>query len=65
MNDSNIFSHQQVLDSIQEMRASLRSDRGGPLDNRWDESTPFWEEGASPSDGWFADCEFDPRETSE
>lgn len=65
MNDSHQCSYQQVLDSIAEMRASLRSEGGDPVSNRWDASLPFWEEGVSASDAWFADCEFDPREKTE
>ncbi len=61
MNDNNHFSYQQVLDSIEEMRASLRPDTASLYGGEWDASTPFWEEGVSPSTMWFEDCEFDPR----
>ena len=61
MNDNTHFSYQQVLDSIQELRTSLRSDSGSPFSDNWDASTPFWEEGVSASRQWFEDCEFDPR----
>ena len=60
MNDSTLFSHQQVLDSIEEMRASLRPDTASITGGDWDSSTPFWEEGV-PQNAWFEDCEFDPR----
>jgi len=62
MND---FRHQQVLDSIHEMRASMRPDSESLSGNGWDESTPFWEEGVSDSSAWFEDCEFDPRGVQE
>ena len=58
MND---FSFQQVLDSIHEMRASLRGDEGLHSKSNWDDSTPFWEEGVCETPAWFEDCEFDPR----
>jgi len=61
MNDNTHFSYQQVLDSIEEMRSSLRPDAASPSGSDWDASTPFWEEGVSQSDMWFEDCEFDPR----
>lgn len=61
MNQSHPFSYQQVLDSIEELRASLRPEG----DDHWAPSTPFWEEGVCPSETWFSDCDFDPRETHE
>ena len=61
MNDNTHFSYQQVLDSIEEMRASLRPDSASVGGGDWDSSTPFWEEGVSQSTMWFEDCEFDPR----
>ena len=61
MNDNALFSYQQVLDSIEEMRTALRPDTASLSGGDWDASTSFWEEGVSQSSGWFEDCEFDPR----
>lgn len=61
MNETTLFSYQQVLDSIEEMRTSLRPDTASLSGGDWDTSTPFWEEGVSQSKMWFEDCEFDPR----
>ena len=65
MNDNTLYSFQQVLDSIEEMRASLRPDSGSLLGNDWDAATPFWEEGLSPTVAWFEDCQYDPRGVQE
>ena len=66
MSNHPTFSYDQVLDSINEMRRNLRS-----VDNpnaeiswhaeAWDADCPFWEEARQPHEGWFDDCEFDPR----
>ena len=61
MNDNTHFSYQQVLDSIEEMRTSLRPDTASLSGGDWDSSIPFWEEGVSQSATWFEDCDFDPR----
>lgn len=61
MNDNAHFSYQQVLDSIQEMRSSLRPDSVDHISADWETTTPFWEEGTSLAGFWFEDCEFDPR----
>jgi len=61
MNDNAHCSYQQILDSIEEMRTSLRPDTVSGLSGDWDASTPFWEEGGLSSNAWFEDCEFDPR----
>lgn len=61
MNDNALFSLQQVLDSIEEMRASLRPDAGSSVGGDWHASMPFWEESEPTTGAWFEDCEFDPR----
>ncbi len=58
MNSHPTYSFDQVLESINEMRQTLRS---GSSSSGWDVETPFWQEAGDPTDVWFEDCEFDPR----
>jgi len=55
----NTFSLEQILESVNEMRAELREFiEPGSAIRREGVSKSSWE---TPADSWFGDCEFDPR----
>lgn len=51
------FSLEQILESVNEMRAELR-DCIEPGSTVEDLNTNEW---ATPEESWFEDCDFDPR----
>ena len=55
-----IFSLEQILDSVNEMRAELRDciAPGSTIEALVDVDADMWQ---APEDRWFEDCEFDPR----
>ncbi len=54
------FSLEQILDSVNEMRAELREciDPGSAVETLVDIDADMWQ---APEDRWFEDCDFDPR----
>ena len=54
----NTFSLDQVLESVNEMRAEMRAFISNENEATVDIDADMWQ---TPEDRWFEDCEFDPR----